>query len=283
VGDLLVRHHQPDNRDGNWLQPAWEYMHSHPALDEATLDRIGLWEDAGQVVAAVHHEVDLGEAFFQVAPGYAHLKPEMLDHAERQLAGVSDDGRRYLRVWVNDFDSQFQALVRSRGYTRAADHDRPVSRFAIPDPYPEIALPDGFRLKSLQEDNDLHKVDRVLWRGFGHQGEPPADSVEGRKKMQSAPSFRQDLNVVVEAPDGQFVSYCGTWYEPTNRFAYVEPVATDPDYRRRGLGKAAVLEGVRRCVELGATVAYVGSDLAFYVAIGFVKIHTSQCWTKHLL
>ena len=43
VSDLLVRHYQPNNRDGNWLQPAWEYMHSHPALDESTLDRIGIW------------------------------------------------------------------------------------------------------------------------------------------------------------------------------------------------------------------------------------------------
>ena len=100
--------------------------------------------------------------------------------------------------------------------------------------------------------------------------------------MQSGPNFRRDLNIVVEAPHGYFVSYSGTWFEGSNRIAYVEPVATDPDYRRRGLGRAAVLEGIRRCGELGATVAYVGSDLAFYMAIGFEKMHTSQCWTKYL-
>ena len=85
-----------------------------------------------------------------------------------------------------------------------------------------------------------------------------------------------------EAPDGPFVSYAGTWYEGANRYAYVEPVATDPDYRRRGLGRAAVLEGLRRCAALGATVAYVGSDLAFYRALGFEVMHTDRCWTKHL-
>jgi hypothetical protein len=46
VSDFLVQYYQPDNRDGNWLQPAWEYMHSHPALDESALDRIRIWEDA---------------------------------------------------------------------------------------------------------------------------------------------------------------------------------------------------------------------------------------------
>jgi predicted N-acetyltransferase YhbS len=282
VGDFLARHYRPDNRDGNWFRPTWEYMHSHPALDESTLDRIGIWEDGGEIVAVVHHELGLGEAFFQVHPAYAGLKPDMLDHAEKRLVGTSEAGRRTIQVFVNDFDLEFEALVRSRGYQRAAGCDRPMSRFVIPDPFPEITLPQGYCLKSLQEDNDLHKIDRVLWRGFGHEGEPPPDSLDGRKKMQSAPSFRRDLNVVVQAPDGPFVSYGGTWFEGTNRIAYVEPVATDPDYRRRGLGKAAVLEGIRRCGELGATVAYVGSDQAFYMAIGFTKVHTSQCWTKYL-
>jgi predicted N-acetyltransferase YhbS len=70
------------------------------------------------------------------------------------------------------------------------------------------------------------------------------------------------------------------WYEPVNRIAYVEPVATDPDYRRMGLGKAAVLEGIRRCGELGAGVAFVGSDQFFYTAIGFKVVYKSNCWVK---
>jgi predicted N-acetyltransferase YhbS len=71
------------------------------------------------------------------------------------------------------------------------------------------------------------------------------------------------------------------FYEPMNRFAYVEPVATDPAYRRLGLGKAAVLEGIRRCAELDATVAYVGNDLPIYRSVGFQKIYVSECWLKY--
>jgi predicted N-acetyltransferase YhbS len=68
------------------------------------------------------------------------------------------------------------------------------------------------------------------------------------------------------------------WYQPTHRYAYVEPVATDPTYRRMGLGRVAVLEGIRRCGELGASVAYVGSDLEFYLSFGFKILFTSECW-----
>jgi len=100
--------------------------------------------------------------------------------------------------------------------------------------------------------------------------------------MQSAPNFRRSLNIIVEAPNGDFASYCGMWYEPHNKIAYVEPVATDPDYRRMGLGTAAVLEGIRRCGELGATVAYVGAERTFYLNMGFKKLYNIYQWTKRL-
>ncbi len=74
----------------------------------------------------------------------------------------------------------------------------------------------------------------------------------------------------------------GTWYEGANRFAYLEPVATDLDHRRKNLGSAAVLEGVRRCRELGATVAYVGSGQPFYRAMGFEAMYTQFRWVKRV-
>jgi len=99
--------------------------------------------------------------------------------------------------------------------------------------------------------------------------------------MQSGPHFRHDLSIVVKAPNGEYASYAGLWYEPENHTACVEPVATDPDYRRLGLGRAAVLEGIRRCAAEGAEIAFVGSEQPFYSAIGFHPIVRHLRWTKH--
>jgi predicted N-acetyltransferase YhbS len=280
VGDFLIDHYRPGNKDGNWLQPTWEYMHSHPNLDEASLDKIGVWEDRGKIVGVVHYEGELGEAFFEIAADYAYLRAAMLEYAENHLYGRTETGQRYVKAFINDFDLEFETIAQSCGYQKDENLTRPMSRMVIPDPFPPISLASGFRLKSLAEDNDLSKIHRVLWRGFDHAGEPPAAGIEWRKKMQSGPNFRKELTIVVEAPNGDFVSFCGMWYEATNRIAYVEPVATDPDFRRRGLGKAAVLEGLRRCGALGATVAFVGSDQEFYQALGFKKIFTSNGWVK---
>lgn len=280
ISDFIYTLYQPDNRDGNWIQPIWEYAYTHPLFDDNAVDRIGIWEDDGIIIAVAHYELKLGEAFFQVHPDYQHLKPEMLDYAEENLGEVIEDDTRIVRAFVADFDHDFEAIVRARGYELPDHGERPTSQFVIPDPFPPIKLPDGFRLKSLADDNDLVKVDRVLWRGFDHPGEPDADSLDGCVKMQSGPNYRKDLTIVVEAPNGDFVSFSGLWYEPANRIALVEPVATDPDYRRMGLGTAAVLEGIRRCGESDADVAYVGADMPFYLAMGFEKLFVLNCWIK---
>ncbi len=282
VGDFLVANFQPDNRDGNWLQPTWEYMHSHSFLDRQALPKIGIWEDGEEgIVAVVHYESRLGEAFFQVHRDYAYLKPDMLDYAEANLCGTDEAGKRFLRAYVNDFETEFEMVVRARGYEKDAPWTRPMSRFIIPTPFPPIPLPEGFALKSLAEDCDWAKIHRVLWRGFNHEGEPPEDELEERKDMEAVPNYRRDLKIVAESPNGDFVSFSGTWYDAVNKLAYVEPVATDPDYRRMGLGRAAVWESIRRCGELGATVAFVGSAQPFYQAIGFEVLFRSNCWLKY--
>src|SRR4030042_41237 len=282
VGDFLIEHHQTDNKDGNFPQPAWEYMHGHPWLDEKSLDNIGIWEDSGRIVGVVHYESILGEAFFEIHPQYTHLKPEMLEYAEKYLYGKTPEGRKYLKAFINDFDIELEAIVKSRGYEKDDIHSRPMSQLTITHPFrPVVPLPDGFRLKSLAEDNDLTKLDRVICRGFNHGDEPPTTDYEGRKKQQSVPNFRKDLNIIIVAPDGNYVAYAGTWFEAKNKYAYIEPVCTDPDYRRMGLGKTAVLEGIRRCGESGAQVAYVGSVQPFSRALGFRKIFTANCWIKY--
>lgn len=283
VSEFLIAHHLPNNADGNWLEPIWEYMHFHPWLDRSSLEKIGIWEAGGQIVAVANYELRPGEAFFQFHPDYRHLRKEMLDHAEGNLTGMSErDGRRYLCAFIRDDDRELHSVVQSRGYEKHDDKTRPLDRFDIPDPFPPIAMAEGFRLTSLAEDCDWARVHRVLWRGFDHGDDVPMndEELESRRRMFDTPRGRRDLKVAVVAPNGEFAAFCGVFYEPTHRYALVEPVATDPLYRRLRLGRAAVLEGIRRCGALGARVAYVGSDEQFYRSIGFTKVCDDECWVK---
>ena len=265
----------------NWLQPRWEYMHWHPNLDASCLQRIALWEDDGSMAAMVNYEDRPGLAYLQRAPGYDALCGEMIEHAEKNLAAYCE-GHRIARILANEFDQSLTAALKRHGYRQHATARECISMMQIPLHFPEIEIKEGFRLADLTEENDLSKLDRCLWRGYNHPGEPEPGGEASRALMQSPPNFNKKLNIIAVAPKGQYVSYSGIWYDPYNLCAYVEPVATDPDYRRMGLGKACVLECVRRAGEMGARVAYVESEQNFYHALGFRTIAFRPLWEKQV-
>jgi GNAT superfamily N-acetyltransferase len=282
VGQFLIDTYRPGDRHDNWLQPRWEYMHYHPLFDESlktAFSGTGVWEVDANIVGVAHFEHRPGQIFFQVHPDFASLKLEMVEYAEAYLSVEADDGKGKIAIWVNDFDTELESIASERGYHLVVGVKESWSIFEIPDPFPATKMPNGFHLRSLADDNDLNKLHRVLHRGFNHSGEPPADGLAGRKRMQSAPNYRKDLNIVAVAPDGSYASYCGMWQDHVNRVAYIEPVCTDPDYRRMGLGRAVLLEGIRRCGAEGATVAVDGS-LPFYVSLGFKKLFDINLWAR---
>lgn len=130
---------------------------------------------------------------------------------------------------------------------------------------------------------DLYKYGEVLWKGFNHElnGEgtydPNKDRAAAENEMKR-PNVDLDIKIVVAAPNGDFVSYCGMWQDANTDLALVEPVATVPEYRKMGLGKAAVLEGIKRCGQLGSKKAWVGSSQQFYYSIGFRPWGNSTWW-----
>jgi predicted N-acetyltransferase YhbS len=258
-------------------------MHFHPFVWEIDLGKIGIFEENGMIVGVVNLESNERTAYFQIRPGYESIKPLMFDYAEDNFQGISQSTGSLIRaLYIHEDDDGLSSLARSNGYERWRDFDETNSYYSLDRPIPQGSVPGEFRVQSLSEENDLHKINEVLWYGFDHEGPAPEEEIKGRRFMQKAPNFNKDLTMVVTNPDGNFISYCGMWVVPENRYAYLEPLATHPDYRRKGLGKAVVLESLRRAKALGAEVAWVGSDIEFYRALGFEPTFKFKTWVKYL-
>ena len=281
VAEFLQRTYPADDRNPNWLRARWEYMVYQVAGDlPAALAAVGLWWDGARVVAVATGEGEPGEAYLHVDPAYGHLRPATLAYAQAALARTAPDGGRELTVYVNEFDADLATLAAAAGYTRADDAPGVTARLDLRGTPPEVPLRPGFTLTDRAHDNDLALINRVLWRGFNHPGPPPGAYVAGRADVEAAPLYRPELVVMVRAPEGHFVSYCGMWYEAATQVAYVEPVATDPDYRRQGFGRAAVLGAAWRAAALGATRAIVISGQPFYRALGFLPLFSYYPWRR---
>ncbi|MCP4967255.1 MAG: GNAT family N-acetyltransferase [bacterium] len=283
VNRFFVDVYQHDEVPVSWLQPRWEYMHAHPFIDTVPLERIAVFEDGGQIVGVAHPEDNLAFVYFQRRPEYGDILPAMFDHADRVFGGPSTMLQRdVIGVFIAGGDQSLEDEATSRGYQPLTGHHEGYSEYPLDQAVPAVSVPDGFRIHSLADDNDHRKINLCLWRGFNHEGTMAEEEAEQPGVAQGAPNFRKDLTIVAVAPNGEYVSYAGMWHETINRYGYVEPVATDPDYRRRGLGRAVVFEALRRVRADGAKMAWVGSDQEFYKAIGFEKRFQRNLWVKYL-
>jgi GNAT superfamily N-acetyltransferase len=256
----------------------WDWMTTHTYLEKSAVGHMGLWEDNGEVVGIATIDGCLGQAFCMTLPTVEYLKKEMLLYA---LENLSKDGQ--FEVTIDDRDFQFQEIAAQLGFVATPKKEFDAI-FNSENSSMEYTLPEGFRVTSMKDTLDLYQYGRVLWKGFNHELDGEGEFVfseEKRKAFENEmvrPNVNLDLKVAVVNPEGDFVSYCGMWYDQDAGFAVVEPVATDPDYRKMGLAKAAVLEGIRRCKELGAKVVFVGSSQQFYYNIGFRPYLTSTQW-----
>ena len=114
-----------------------------------------------------------------------------------------------------------------------------------------IALPPGFTLRSMADEDEVEARRAVLGLSFGHADPAEWVTPETYRELQRAPDYRKELDLYVAAPDGAFSACCVAWYDPVNRVGTFEPVGTHPAYRRMGLGRAVITEGIDRLAALG--------------------------------
>ena len=70
------------------------------------------------------------------------------------------------------------------------------------------------------------------------------------------------------------------WYDAANKYAYLEPLATIPKYRRMGLATVCLSEAMKKTqARHGAEYCFGGSG-DFYTAIGFETIMNREMWKK---
>lgn len=256
----------------------WDWMATHSYLDKAAVGKIGLWEDNAEIVGVATFDCNLGQAFCLTLPQYEYLKKEMLLYTKDNL-----DANGKFGVIISDNDLEFQEIAFNLGFEATPEKENDAI-FYLDRTSTGYNLPEGFHITSMKDNYDPYQYRRVLWKGFNHElngeGELMFSEKENEEVKQGMyrPNVDLSLKIAVIAPDGNFVAYCGMWYDSEAGYAVIEPVATDPDYRRRGLGKAVVLEGIRRVGQLGAKTALVGSSQQFYYSIGLRPFVTATIW-----
>lgn len=278
-----------NRREVSWPLFRWDYWRWHINENIFRFElgaAVFLWETSSGQLAAILHPDNPGEACLQVHPALrsAALEIEMVAAAEIQYALTRPDGCQRLRIWTHAQDSLRRDLLERRGYSLQPEPEYQRWR-DLSLPLPEVSLPPGYTIRPLGEEEEHPARSWLSWKVF-HPSEPD-DRYEGwswYKNVQRAPLYRRDLDLVAVSPEGELAAFCTLWFDDVTRTASFEPVGVHPEHRRRGLGQAVMVEGMRRAVRLGANLASVDSYSdeagALYASMGFTSFDLGEPWEK---
>jgi len=276
VYDFLVETFSHETLNSCLIPQGFEYAHHLLWFDYIRSHRMGIWEDNGVIVGLCAFEMGIGSAHLHVRKSYEFLLPELCDWAEQEIA-IIEDGQRSIKIWITDTESHKRDLLVERGYELEGKHA--VSIFDYEKPFLERPLPEGFKIIDGYEV-DFDKLGKCFWYGFNNKDKPADNIGDANQKTALAPHGDLSLITVVVAPNDYYACALGMWYDDVNKYAYLEPMATIPKYRRMGLGTIALMEAMKKTKALGATYCFGGPVMEFYPKIGFEVICHYEVWKK---
>lgn len=169
------------------------------------------WEENGRIVALLNPEAN-GQAFFTVHPAWhrPELAAEMLDVAENYLR-KQENGKLSLTIFTNTHDPIYTALLNQRRYQPQLDCEYHNWR-SLDELIPDLPLPPGYTIRPLGDESELPARSQLSAKAF-HPDDPEliVNAIikwDWYLSVQRAPLYRRDLDLVVEAPNGDLAAFC---------------------------------------------------------------------------
>ncbi len=254
-------------------------------------EHIRLWHDAQHKLIGF---AILGEdpAFdCQVLPecAWSGIEDEALAWAEALVAKLCQhDSQRWggrLVSGSRQNDARRIAFLEQHGFRYWGDFAEVNMLRPLDNPIPEAALPADYEVRAMAEAGEISQraaAQREVWRPWT-VGNVSDDDYAHFMRM---PGYVRDLDIVTVAPNGVIAAYVNGWIDPVNRIGDFGPVGSLPAYRRQGLTRAALLEGLRRmqghgmnrvCVSTGVTNT---AARQLYESVGFKIVNKYLDYAK---
>ena len=252
---------------------------------------IRLWHDAvGKLVTyAILGEDPSFDC--QVLPEYewTGIETEALVWAETRIAELrKTDAKR----WGGDFvsgarqdDPKRIAFLEQHGFRYSGEFAEVNMIRSLAEPIPETVIPPGCQVRALAEAGDTSNraaAHREVWLPWTDGNISDEDYV----RFMRLPGYHRDLDVVAVAPDGVIAAFMNGWVDPLNRIGDLGEVGARPAYRRQGLTRAVLLEGLRRLKAHGMERACVSTGVVntparnLYESIGFKIVNKYLDYVK---
>jgi ribosomal protein S18 acetylase RimI-like enzyme len=100
------------------------------------------------------------------------------------------------------------------------------------------------------------------------------------------PGYHRELDIVAVAPNGVIAAYVNGWIDPVNKIGDFGPVGALQAYRRQGLTRAVLIEGLHRMKSYGMDRVCISTGVSnvpakqLYESIGFEIVNRYLDYSK---
>lgn len=228
----------------------------------------------------------------QVLPEYewSGIEAEAMDWAETQ---VSELRKRDARQWSGNFvsgtrqdDATRIAFLELHGFRYSGEFAEVNMLRSLDEPIPTSVIPASYQVRTVAVDeseiSDRAAAHREVWQPWTDGNVSDDDYA----RFMRLPGYHRELDVVAVAPQGVIAAFVNGWIDPVNRIGDFGPVGARPAYRRQGLTRAVLLEGLRRLKAFGMDRVCVSTGvsntpaLRLYESVGFRVVNQYLDYVK---
>lgn len=257
---------------------AWDFFMIHCHLDPRR--HIRLWHDESSRLVGYAMVGDDPQFFCQVLPPHewSGIECEALAWAEALVADLRcGDPARWggaLLSGAREDDASRIAFLEEHGFRYRGELPETDMIRALDGDLPGVALPEGFRVRALagaEEVGERAAAYHEVWQPWT-VGDVSDDDYAA---LTNLPGYDRELDVVAVGPGGVIAAYVNCWCDPVNGIGDLGPVGARPAFRRRGLTRAVLLEGMRRLRAAGMDRVCVSTGVEnnaarpLYESVGF--------------
>ena len=273
-----------------WVPTRLENERHGPCGDENIREddsKLRIWEyvdDNGPTMVTVTILEPNGLFWMNVHPEHAELVSEIIPAIEEQRRSTRKDDGKELEIGIPvpvGFKSRIKVLKEFAFEDGGICEHNQVRPLDLPPP--EFQAPEGYVVRHVILPDDFEPYSEVVNTVFTH-----CNMTEKLAMLYTEAGFYNDeLDLVVEAPDGSFAAFVTVRIDPLTKMAELEPVGTHPNHRGKGLAKALCAEGIRRVQKYNPTcIVILGAAptegaARLYHTLGFEK-EDVHIWKKAL-
>jgi mycothiol synthase len=224
----------------------------------------------------------------------AHLEAELLSWAEQHVQAQATVAQRpaQLHAGTRSDAPYYRAIYETANYEIIRQFH--TMQRSLAEPIPQAQFPDGFTARPTNADEAEAWVAMFNESFVDHWHFTPM-TLRDRQFRLTYPTYQPELDWVAVAPDGTLVGFCSGDIDheenalKNRKEGWIGVLGTRRGYRRQGLARAMLRQGLYQLQAAGMETALLGVDSQnpnqakrLYESVGFQVKESSVTYQKRL-